>query len=249
MAGVADDDRDALARGLPGHRGLLREDLPDRGGGRQPVRLPRRGDRARLGDLAGLLPARDRGGVDVGSGRGARVLARGRAGHGAAGDRGRVAGGRRGARRALRPAPGWAGSRPSRWSARSRRSRSGSTPSRSSTSPTTQARRCRTCCRPGASFLRARLSAALCLPHALSPARPPPSTSRSSQWCAPWWRGPRRWGRCRRSRRRSRGRSGTGSAWSRVGSARRGRRARPGSAPAWCGCGPTGSGSAGECWW
>ena len=34
-AGVADDDRDALAGRLPGHRGLLRQDLPDRGGRRQ----------------------------------------------------------------------------------------------------------------------------------------------------------------------------------------------------------------------
>ena len=101
----------------------------------------------------------------------------------------------------------------------------------------------------GRDFSRARLSPALCLPHALSPARPPPSTSRSSQWCAPWWRGPRRWGRCRRSRRRSRGRSSTGSASSRAGSARRARRARPGSGRAWCARARTGSGSAGGCWW
>ena len=38
--------------GLPGHGGLLRQALPDRGGGRQRVRVARRRDRARLGDLA-----------------------------------------------------------------------------------------------------------------------------------------------------------------------------------------------------
>ena len=41
------------------------------------------------------------------------------------------------------------------------------------------------------------LRGALCLPHAPSPVRPPPSTSRSSQWWASSWRGPRRWGRRR----------------------------------------------------
>ena len=54
----------ALA-GLPGHGRLLRQDLSDRGVGRQRLRLARRGDRARLGDLARVLPARDRRGVDA----------------------------------------------------------------------------------------------------------------------------------------------------------------------------------------
>ena len=61
-------------------------------------------------------------------------------------------------------------------------------------------------------MLRARLWGWLCLPHAPSPARPPPSTSPSSQWWAPSWRGPRRWGRLPGSRRRSWARCGTGSA-------------------------------------
>ena len=63
LAGVADDDRDAVAGRLPGHRGLHREVLFDRrlGGGR--LRLARRDDRDRIGDLARLLPAR--GGRDV----------------------------------------------------------------------------------------------------------------------------------------------------------------------------------------
>ena len=41
-AGVADDDRDARAGRLPGDGGLLRQGLPDRGGGRQRLRLARR---------------------------------------------------------------------------------------------------------------------------------------------------------------------------------------------------------------
>ena len=65
VARVADDDRDARAGRLPGHGGLLREDLPDRGGRRQRLRLARRRDRARLGDLARVLPARDRRGLDA----------------------------------------------------------------------------------------------------------------------------------------------------------------------------------------
>ena len=64
LAGVADDDRDAVAGRLPGHRRLHREVLFDRRrrGGR--LRLARHRDRDRLGDLARLLPARDRGDVD-----------------------------------------------------------------------------------------------------------------------------------------------------------------------------------------
>ena len=77
-AGVADDDRDALARRLPGHRRLLRQALPDPGGGRQRVRLARRGDRDRLRDLARLLPARDRGGLDAAGLRRRAVAARAR---------------------------------------------------------------------------------------------------------------------------------------------------------------------------
>ena len=64
-AGVADDDRDALAGRLPRHGRVLRQALPDRGGGRQRVRVARRRDRARLGDLARLLPAGRRGGLDA----------------------------------------------------------------------------------------------------------------------------------------------------------------------------------------
>ena len=91
-ARLADDDRDALAGRLPGDRRLLRQGLPDRRGGRQRLRLARRGDRARLGDLARLLPA---GGGAVwmrapGERDGRRVAAAP-----AAGDRGRVGGGGR----------------------------------------------------------------------------------------------------------------------------------------------------------
>ena len=71
-AGLADDDRDALARRLPGDRGVLRQDLPDRRRGRQRLRLARRRDRARLGDLARLLPAGRGRGVDALARRGAR---------------------------------------------------------------------------------------------------------------------------------------------------------------------------------
>ena len=67
----------------------------------------------------------------------------------------------------------------------------------------------------------ARLGGGLCLPHAPSPARPPPSTSPSSQWWARSWRGPRRWGRRRRSRLKLAARCATGSASWRAGSARR----------------------------
>ena len=54
----------ALA-GLPGDRGLLRQDLPDQRGRRQRLRVARHRDRARLRGLAGVLPARGRGGLDA----------------------------------------------------------------------------------------------------------------------------------------------------------------------------------------
>ena len=57
----------ALA-GLPGDGRLLRQGLPDRRGGRQRLRLARRRDRPRLGDLARLLPARRGGGLDARAG-------------------------------------------------------------------------------------------------------------------------------------------------------------------------------------
>ena len=57
------------------------------------LRLARRGDRARLGDLAGVLPARDRRGLDALAVRGAGAA---RCGRRAAGDRRRLARGRRG---------------------------------------------------------------------------------------------------------------------------------------------------------
>ena len=61
----------ALA-GLPGHRGLHRQALPDRGDGRRRLHLARRDDRDRDDDLARLLPARDRGDLDAPGGRAAR---------------------------------------------------------------------------------------------------------------------------------------------------------------------------------
>ena len=164
VAGVADDDRDALARRLPGHRRLLRQALPDPGGRRQRVRLARRGDRDRLGDLARLLPARHRGGLDAAglrrhrrgehprarrAPRDGRRVARGRRRRGGPWRRARpVAAATRSRRPTRRPPP----RRPAvacaspRWpsspsSARSPRSPSGSGPSRSSTSPATRARR------------------------------------------------------------------------------------------------------------
>ena len=153
----------------------------------------------------------------------------------------------------LRPAPrlGCAITASSRWSARSRRSRSASTPSRSSTSPTTRRGVARTCCRPGASFLRARLSSAPCCASPTPYRRP----------------GLRRVRRTPRSgvRRRGGGRGGgvgaadrgagraagqardlPGRGWDlHTGGGARGRARRR----AWCRCGRTGSGSAGGCWW
>ena len=98
-ARVADDDRDAGAGGLPGHGGVLRQAVPDPGVGRERVRLARRGDRDRLGDLARLLPARGGRRVDALAVRGGRAAARARARR-AAGDRGRLAGGGHRGRRA-----------------------------------------------------------------------------------------------------------------------------------------------------
>ena len=51
-AGVADDDRDALARRHPGDGGLHRQVLPDRGHRRRRLHVARRRDRDRLDDLA-----------------------------------------------------------------------------------------------------------------------------------------------------------------------------------------------------
>ena len=62
--------------GLPGHRGLLRQDLPDRRRRGQRLRLARRGDRDRLGDLARLLPARGRRRLDALARRGGRARRR-----------------------------------------------------------------------------------------------------------------------------------------------------------------------------
>ena len=55
------------------HGRVLRQALPDPGGRGQRLRLARRGDRARLGDLARLLPARHRRGLDARAVRGARA--------------------------------------------------------------------------------------------------------------------------------------------------------------------------------
>ena len=64
-AGDGDDDLDAGARRAPGHRGLHRQALPDRGHGRGRLHLARRDDRGRDDDLARLLPAGDRGDLDA----------------------------------------------------------------------------------------------------------------------------------------------------------------------------------------
>ena len=153
-AGLADDHRDALAGRVPGDGGLLREGHADRRGGRQRLRVARRGDRARVGDLARLLPAGGRGGLDAGARRGGGGQRGGAGlGPGAAGDRGRVGGGRRGPGRrgghasgsARRPggscSPRWSGSA---WSAPRRRSSSGSGRRRCSISRRTPPRRSRT---------------------------------------------------------------------------------------------------------
>ena len=151
----------ALA-GFPATGGLLRQDLPDRGGRRQRLRLARRRDRARLGDLARLLPARRRGGLDAPAVRRPRR----RRSRPAPARRSRAARPRPTTRRRPRrpaasgaavaeseaarrpahapPAPA-RGRRSSPCCARWPRSRSGSTPSRCSTSPATRARRSTRC--------------------------------------------------------------------------------------------------------
>ena len=63
-AGVADDDRDAVAGRLPRHRRLHRQVLPRRRRRGRRLRLARHRDHGRLDDLAGLLPARAGGDVD-----------------------------------------------------------------------------------------------------------------------------------------------------------------------------------------
>ena len=91
VAGLADDDRDAGPGRLPRDRRLLRQALPDQRRRGQRLRVARHRDRARVGDLAGLLPAGRRRGLDALALRGARA-ARARS----PGDRRRVRGGRRG---------------------------------------------------------------------------------------------------------------------------------------------------------
>ena len=91
VARLADDDRDARAGRLPGHRGLLRQALPDPRGRRQRLRLARRRDRARLRGVARVLPARGRGGLDARAVRSARA-----GGARPPGDRRRLRRGRRG---------------------------------------------------------------------------------------------------------------------------------------------------------
>ena len=85
----------ALA-GFPATAGLLRQALPDQRGRRQRLRVARRRDRARVGDLAGLLPAGGRGRLDARAVGGARAACV----RGSPGDRRRV---RR--RPTRRPAP------------------------------------------------------------------------------------------------------------------------------------------------
>ena len=137
-AGVADDDRDAGAGGHAGDGRVLRQAAADPGRGGQRVRLDRRRDRDRLGDLAGVLPARDRGGVDA-----RRRPRRWRCG---------PAGARRSPAAPRRPTPRSRlrrrRGRGGRWRscswrscARRPRSSSASTPSRCSTSPATPAPR------------------------------------------------------------------------------------------------------------
>ena len=148
--------------------------------------LARRGDRARLGDLARLLPAGDRGGVDALAVRGAGAAA---AGVGrAAGDRRRLGRGGRRARAARRD--------PGRGRVRGGGLRDGhgrlrrSTPSRCSTSPATRAPRCR----PGLAGGE--------LPRGPPPggvrwsdttARPRRSTPRCWRWSRPCWRARAPW--------------------------------------------------------
>ena len=91
-ARLAADDLHARARRPARHRRLHRQALPDRGRGRRRLHLARRGDRDRVDDLARLLPAGDRGGLDAARGR-ARAPAR------VPGDGRRLAGGRRRGRR------------------------------------------------------------------------------------------------------------------------------------------------------
>ena len=89
---------DAGARRAARHRGVHRQALPDRGDGGRRLHLARGDDRDRDDDLARLLPAGDRRGLDA-------PLRRGRAGVGP-GDGRRLAGGRhRDHRRALQGDP------------------------------------------------------------------------------------------------------------------------------------------------
>ncbi len=63
-ARVADDDRDARARRVPGHRRIHRKVLFDRRRRGRRLRVARSADRGRLDDLARVLPARRRRHVD-----------------------------------------------------------------------------------------------------------------------------------------------------------------------------------------
>ena len=96
----------------------------------------------------------------------------------------------------------------------------------------------------GESVGACRLRSGLCLPHAPSPARPPPSTSPSSQWWAPSWRGSRRWGRRRALALKLAAALRHGICLVAGGVCTRGRRAPPASRPASCRRARTASGSA-----
>ena len=179
------------ARRASRRRRLLRQDLPDPGGRRQRLRLARRGDRARLGDLAGLLPARGRRGVDAVAAE-ARRAPRPRAGRPA------IAGGSPRPRR--RPGAPARRERPTWPPGRRRRSRAGAAAARSSfvavvcalatiafgvyPEPLFDVARDAGAALPlagltGASVLRAARLVAACASHASrTPARRPPSTRR-----------------------------------------------------------------------
>ena len=164
-------------------------------GGRQRLRLARRGDRARLGDLARVLPAGRRGGVDAGAGR-ADARARSRR----APPRPAIAGGSRGGRRGPRGGRGERAARGreretasaagrsrrssgSPWCAPRRRCSSGCTRARCSTSPRTRARRLPTCSElrraAPARAVALRRGRATCGGRSSSRAAPTPSCARS----------------------------------------------------------------------
>ena len=102
----------------------------------------------------------------------------------------------------------------------------------------------------GGEIRRTCLSGGLCLPHAPSPARPPPSTSPSSQWWASSLAGAAAVGSAARARGAGGGR-GAPRHLPRGGRDlhARARRARPGSRRASSTRARTASGSAAGCWW